>query len=370
MNRDIEILSQDTTYDVTADTNTVIKKAYSPKIVNNVWYVYNDTTKEYESTGVNAKGQKGDTGATGPQGPQGLTGATGPQGLKGDTGSQGPQGETGPQGERGLQGERGEQGIQGIQGIQGPQGLQGPQGPAGESYDDTEIRGLISNKQDTLVSGTNIKTINNESILGEGNITIEGGSGGGIPVYAIKNLPLSSLSLDNADILSSLMEIANYGIKNDNGLFVIQGYSNAPYLGYIEAKEYSSSGNLTGRRLMIYDINDKHIMRYISNTSYGLPYYQYCSRYFVLWFEKTEVAAKNITKIYKQYGESTPNTGSISYIENTEFYAMQSASSVLTTAEASKTFIKNQATGYTGYDATKTQVLKNINGTITWVDEA
>lgn len=34
----------------------------------------------------------------------------------------------------------------------------------------------ISGKQDTLVSGTNIKTINNESILGEGNITIGGGS--------------------------------------------------------------------------------------------------------------------------------------------------------------------------------------------------
>lgn len=32
-------------------------------------------------------------------------------------------------------------------------------------------------KQDTLVSGTNIKTINNESILGEGNIEIKGGGG-------------------------------------------------------------------------------------------------------------------------------------------------------------------------------------------------
>ena len=36
----------------------------------------------------------------------------------------------------------------------------------------------ISGKQDTLVSGTNIKTINGESILGSGNIVIEGGSGG------------------------------------------------------------------------------------------------------------------------------------------------------------------------------------------------
>lgn len=33
-------------------------------------------------------------------------------------------------------------------------------------------------KQETLVSGTNIKTINNQSLLGSGNITIQGGGGG------------------------------------------------------------------------------------------------------------------------------------------------------------------------------------------------
>lgn len=37
----------------------------------------------------------------------------------------------------------------------------------------------ISGKQDTLVSGTNIKTINNQTLLGSGNITIQGGSGSG-----------------------------------------------------------------------------------------------------------------------------------------------------------------------------------------------
>lgn len=35
---------------------------------------------------------------------------------------------------------------------------------------------LLGEKQPTLVSGTNIKTINNESILGEGNLDIQGGS--------------------------------------------------------------------------------------------------------------------------------------------------------------------------------------------------
>lgn len=36
---------------------------------------------------------------------------------------------------------------------------------------------LFSTKQDILVSGTSIKTINNQSVLGSGNISISGGSG-------------------------------------------------------------------------------------------------------------------------------------------------------------------------------------------------
>ena len=38
------------------------------------------------------------------------------------------------------------------------------------------VTSLINRKQDTLVSGTNIKTINNESLLGSGNIEIEAGT--------------------------------------------------------------------------------------------------------------------------------------------------------------------------------------------------
>lgn len=41
------------------------------------------------------------------------------------------------------------------------------------------IKTLLSAKQDKLVSGTNIKTINGTSLLGSGNVTISGGSGGG-----------------------------------------------------------------------------------------------------------------------------------------------------------------------------------------------
>lgn len=48
------------------------------------------------------------------------------------------------------------------------------------NYDDSSLKKEIENKQEALISGQNIKTINNQSILGSGNITIEGGSGGGI----------------------------------------------------------------------------------------------------------------------------------------------------------------------------------------------
>jgi hypothetical protein len=41
----------------------------------------------------------------------------------------------------------------------------------------TATQTALNAKQDTLVSGTNIKTINDESILGTGNITISGGGG-------------------------------------------------------------------------------------------------------------------------------------------------------------------------------------------------
>ena len=41
-------------------------------------------------------------------------------------------------------------------------------------YNKTEVDTKLDAKQNTLVSGTNIKTINGESVLGEGNIVIEG----------------------------------------------------------------------------------------------------------------------------------------------------------------------------------------------------
>ena len=106
---------------------------------------------------------------------EGIAGPTGPQGPKGETGATGPKGDTGPQG------------PQGATGLQGPKGETGATGPAGTTdYNELQNKPDLSiyatttdlaTKQDELVSGTNIKTINNESILGSGNIDIQGGGG-------------------------------------------------------------------------------------------------------------------------------------------------------------------------------------------------
>ena len=44
----------------------------------------------------------------------------------------------------------------------------------GDNATNSQYSGLAGSKQDNLVSGTNIKTINNSSVLGSGNLTVSG----------------------------------------------------------------------------------------------------------------------------------------------------------------------------------------------------
>lgn len=64
-----------------------------------------------------------------------------------------------------------------------------------------------TSKQDTLVSGTNIKTINGESILGSGDLTVSGGGGSTLTLYT--NYNCSNLYVDSA-LTTSLLESVDY----------------------------------------------------------------------------------------------------------------------------------------------------------------
>lgn len=130
---------------------------------------------------------------------------------------------------KGIQGEDGPIGPQGIQGIQGIKGDDGAvMSVAGRSGDvvlsTTDISGLdtaLATKQASLVSGTNIKTINGTSVLGSGNITT--------PTTTINNTLTSTSTTEalSANMGKSLQDgkqatlVSGTNIKTINGTSVL-----------------------------------------------------------------------------------------------------------------------------------------------------
>lgn len=69
-----------------------------------------------------------------------------------------------------------------------------------------ELTDKIDKKQDILVSGTNIKTINGESLLGEGNIEIQGGGGTGSTEVYVDEITITK---DENNVLSAKLDQAS-----------------------------------------------------------------------------------------------------------------------------------------------------------------
>ena len=87
--------------------------------------------------------------------------------------------------------------------------------PVGDYATKTEL----ASKQDTLVSGTNIKTVNGQSLLGNGNIEIQGG---GIPdapsdnkLYGRKNGNWSEVIIPSTDNFATKQEISDMLTKSE-----------------------------------------------------------------------------------------------------------------------------------------------------------
>lgn len=89
-----------------------------------------------------------------------------------------------------------------------------------------KINELVDDKQETLVSGTNIKTINNTSILGSGNIDIQTGSsytaGTGIDITNDVISTANPLRVEKTD--GTKTYFYKIGINNNNRLFAEYGY--------------------------------------------------------------------------------------------------------------------------------------------------
>lgn len=160
-------------------SNTSTGKSYIGIAVNKTSTTESTTAGDYEW--VLIKGEKGDTGLTGP------TGATGPQGVAGPTGA------TGPQGPAGADGTGTVNSVAALTITTTGTDLTStvanststPVITINVPSASATARGVLTStdwttfntKQEALVSGTNIKTINGTSLLGSGDITISGGGG-------------------------------------------------------------------------------------------------------------------------------------------------------------------------------------------------
>jgi len=95
-------------------------------------------------------------------------------------------------------------------------------------YDDTALSGRVSTiegkesgwdaKQDALVSGTNIKTVNGESLLGSGNIEIQGGGGSG-EENVIETVKVNGVALtpDSEKAVDVDVPTKTSDLQNDSG---------------------------------------------------------------------------------------------------------------------------------------------------------
>ena len=100
------------------------------------------------------------------------------------------------------------------------------------------VYSALNNKQDILVSGINIKTINNQSLLEGGNITIEGGGGGSGTVTSVRvqaTSPVnSSVSTNQTTSLNTTISLNDaygdtknpYGSKTKNQVLAAPSNAN------------------------------------------------------------------------------------------------------------------------------------------------
>lgn len=87
----------------------------------------------------------------------------------------------------------------------------------GTLSDQTDLQTALNAKQATLVSGTNIKTINNNSILGSGNITIESGEQ---LIFSVENDGSGIIQMTSSNI-SSIAKAVLEGKKGEQSSIIV-----------------------------------------------------------------------------------------------------------------------------------------------------
>lgn len=240
-----------------------------------------------------------------------------------------------------------------------------PRGPKGDKGE----KGDKGDKGDTGAKGADgkdgaIQYEAGENITIEGNVISATGGGGGENITIIDGNIYTENNPFNFDT-----SVIQYGDKFK--------FINAPAWFTINNKTPATNSYSESLQNLILEAiniptnptNDNPLKLYYQSFIYGVEpytkdsyYYNYLNIYFTSGIgTKTSLTQRQgftTSSNYEIYGEwlfyKIPKTYSDPTDKN-EF--------------TRKGYVDTLPTTYSGYDATKTQVLKNINGTLTWVDE-
>jgi microcystin-dependent protein len=126
----------------------------------------------------------------------------------------------------------------------------------GLAYFKDKLDTELATKQDSLVSGTNIKTVNNQSLLGSGNINItSGGTWGSITGTLSNQTDLQSV-LDSKMPITDITDSTVRVYELDTGLYRIMGTSTDPITVYWKSGGYSFEVNSTEYLLLTINENE------------------------------------------------------------------------------------------------------------------
>lgn len=317
-----------------------------------------------EAQRLSLKGDKGDKGEQGEQGPQGPKGVDGTvsfdeltdeqrASLKGEKGDKGEQGPVGPKGGVNFYAELPDKpSINGIE-LEGNKTLDelgvqakgdyvketdyATKNKAGliranintntdvwqdylygvvnsyEQYQEKDRTAFVSkgtldnvleakNYQDELVSGENIKTINGTSLLGSGNITITGGSGGG---NGVDDVPINTIvEYDGTTVPDGWEQVEDYTFNIFTNEEQLIGQWADGKLLY--RKVFALSGSSGDVDIDITDLNTSTVFidfshSFIAYTGYRLPLNRYAGT--TNWITAGINYKSDVQKINIQFGD-------------------------------------------------------------------
>ena len=123
--------------------------------------------------------------------------------------------------------------------------------PSDKEQMEQAILNLQNNKQDTLVSGENIKTLNNESLLGSGNIEIE---------VDLSNYYTKAETYSKAEVNNLIPDLTDYVKNTDYARTSKAGVIKSGYYGlqvdsnngkaYCDTYTYANYGNVENQRFI------------------------------------------------------------------------------------------------------------------------